>query len=294
MERFDQLGRRARLLIDGYNLLHASPFLGRDRSPGWLERARQRLLMFISERLQDGERGRTVVVFDAPRGPLTESGVGAAPGVEAIFSVGFPEADDLLERWIRMHPTPKRLEVVSADRRLGVAAERRRATWIASGDWYSRRRAAPLGGGPGAKPDLSAAAASDGGAMPRMSVSGWMAYFGLGWQVPTTAPEAAQPPENPTAERPLTPCGDRPADLPPLDKGAHRLPGPSPQPVARSVRAAVSPLERPVAPAGSPAAGPPNAGSAERSAPAPPRRRPSGPDERRRARRSLSDDDLVA
>ena len=40
------------LLIDGYNLLHASGILGRGVGPGGLERSRLALLNFVAERVE--------------------------------------------------------------------------------------------------------------------------------------------------------------------------------------------------------------------------------------------------
>jgi predicted RNA-binding protein with PIN domain len=292
MERYDQLGRRARLLIDGYNLLHASPFLGRDRSPGWLERARQRLLTFVSDRLLSGERGRTVVVFDAPRGPLSESRVGTAPGVEALFSVGFPEADDLLERWIRLHPTPKRLLVVSADRRLGVAAERRRATWVASGEWYGSRRGLSVCSGPETISAMPGDSMRVGESTPSLSLTGWLAYFGLGSVVARGGSEPTQAAGPGPVDAPHS-AEVRPSRSSTPDDGEDRRPAAPPNKALPAVRTASSSVERPVAAAGQSSAAVRANHCESRSQKSPSVRRRSGPDDRRRARRPLSDDDLV-
>jgi hypothetical protein len=46
-------------------------------------------------------------------------------GIDIRFAVGYPEADDLLEEIIADHSVPKKLAVVSSDRRVQAAARRR-------------------------------------------------------------------------------------------------------------------------------------------------------------------------
>ncbi len=54
-----------RLIIDGYNLMHAAGLALRSYGPGELEACRQRLLQLLSDRLPLTQRRRTRVVFDA-------------------------------------------------------------------------------------------------------------------------------------------------------------------------------------------------------------------------------------
>ena len=53
------------LIVDGYNLLHAAGLARMLYGPGDLERARQRLLSLLAERLRSDERRRCRIVFDA-------------------------------------------------------------------------------------------------------------------------------------------------------------------------------------------------------------------------------------
>ena len=46
------------LIIDGYNLLHASGILGRGIGPGGLERSRSALLNFLAESLDERQLDR--------------------------------------------------------------------------------------------------------------------------------------------------------------------------------------------------------------------------------------------
>lgn len=126
------------LIIDGYNLLHASGILGRGTGPGGFERSRLALLNFLVESLDAGTLARTIVVFDAALAP---------PGLPRQFAhrgllVRFAEkrhdsADELIEELIRLDPAPRRLTVVSSDHRLHRAAKRRKATPIDSDKWHA-------------------------------------------------------------------------------------------------------------------------------------------------------------
>jgi predicted RNA-binding protein with PIN domain len=125
------------LLIDGYNLLHVSGVFGRGTALTELHRSREALLAFLAVSLELGERKRTTIVFDA---------AGAPPGLPQSFSyegmnVQFARepgnADELLEKLIVAHDSPRKLVVVSSDHRVQRAARRRRATAIDSDRWWA-------------------------------------------------------------------------------------------------------------------------------------------------------------
>jgi uncharacterized protein len=127
---------KTRLLIDGYNLLFTSGMDGRGRGPRWLQRARERLLVFLHSKLPAEDIPFTVIVFDAATRPFHTGGTDeaeaasnrqAAQGIQVIFAVDYDEADDLLENMIRRHPAPKSLTVVSSDHRILKCALARRA-----------------------------------------------------------------------------------------------------------------------------------------------------------------------
>lgn len=123
------------LLIDGYNLI--APIAAPSRRPtrDWLERERKLLLSRLVERLPRRIRVRCCVVFDAANPP---PGVGDQYEVQGIlvrYSVGYPEADDLLEELITAHTSPKQLSVVSSDHRIQAAARTRGATPFESQAW---------------------------------------------------------------------------------------------------------------------------------------------------------------
>lgn len=145
-----------RLLIDGYNLMHAAGIIGRGVGPGGLERSRLALLNFVAESLDEDQRAAATVVFDARGAPRGLPPTLVHRGVTVRFAAGYEEADELIEELIRAESAPRRLTVVSADHRLQRAARRRRATAIDSEQWYAdvlRRREQRPRVVPPAKPD---------------------------------------------------------------------------------------------------------------------------------------------
>jgi len=140
------------ILIDGYNLLHASGIMGRGVGPGGLQRSRRALLNFLASTLQPEEARRTVVVFDAHDAPAGLPRSMTHDGLTIRFAVGYETADALIEELILADSAPRRLTVVSADHEIRRAARRRRARSVASDCWFAelleRRRERP----PGARP----------------------------------------------------------------------------------------------------------------------------------------------
>lgn len=130
------------LLIDGYNLLHATGIVARGFGPGTLERARLALLGFLAASIDPDERTRTTIVFDAGErlpGLPCEMEHG---GLKVLFAAGYADADTLLEELIRRHSSPRQLTVVSSDHQVQRAARRRKAGTVDSDTWYERLVAA--------------------------------------------------------------------------------------------------------------------------------------------------------
>lgn len=133
------------LLIDGYNLLHATGIFGHGRGPGTLERSRRALLDFLAATIAKEDLGKTTVVFDAKNAPPGLPKRIHHRGILVCFAPSHAEADDLIEELIRKDSAPRRLTVVSSDHRLHRAARRRRAKPLDSDVWYESmcRRPAP-------------------------------------------------------------------------------------------------------------------------------------------------------
>jgi predicted RNA-binding protein with PIN domain len=135
-----------KLLIDGYNVLFQSQLVGRGRGRQWLPAARDRLMQMLTSRLTPAELSTTQVVFDAPRVGQAPPAVTQPSGLSICYAVDHHEADDLLEKIMREHPTPKQLTVVSSDQRIRRCARAQRATSIDSQtflDHLERRPASP-------------------------------------------------------------------------------------------------------------------------------------------------------
>jgi predicted RNA-binding protein with PIN domain len=117
-----------RILIDGYNLLHAVwPAEGRQLRPRAWPRFRQRLLDRLRNRHADRD-GAVTVVFDAAGSRPGGRDQEAVGGIQVRFAAGYPSADDLIEELIRVDSAPASLTVVTDDRRLRDAARRRGCT----------------------------------------------------------------------------------------------------------------------------------------------------------------------
>ena len=131
------------LLIDGYNLMHATGIIGPGGGPGTLQRSRQALLRFLAAQLAEQDRAKTTVVFDARDAPAGLPRQLEYCGMQVCFAKNPAEADDLIEELIRADSAPKKLTVVSSDHRLHRAARRRRATAVDSDVWYEQLHRTP-------------------------------------------------------------------------------------------------------------------------------------------------------
>lgn len=128
-------------LIDGYNLMHASPLLQTGRGQKWLEKQRFRLLRALASMLTSTERSETVVVFDANESPKDLPSEYCFEGMRIRFARDHAQADDLIEEMIHSHPATQSLTVVSSDLRLQKAAKRRMASFSDSRIWFEQIQA---------------------------------------------------------------------------------------------------------------------------------------------------------
>ncbi len=126
------------LLIDGYNLLHATGIVGRGLGPGSLERSRRALLNFLCESIDPRHLPRTTIVFDSKDAPPGLPDQEKHGPMTVLYSRDFEDADAQIEFLIKADTAPRRLLVVSSDHRLQRAAARRRAQFIDSDVWYAQ------------------------------------------------------------------------------------------------------------------------------------------------------------
>ena len=114
------------VIIDGHNLLHSIHKEDRESEPAsdvWLCRIIGRYLNQINEK---GE-----IVFDGS-GPRDKSGFDNISNLEILFAGISSDADTVIEDKIKANTAPKRLTIVSSDRRLRDAARKRKATVVKS------------------------------------------------------------------------------------------------------------------------------------------------------------------
>ena len=109
-------------LVDGYNLLYALGMANRQMGLKGLERARFKMLDWLSEQHKDSSR-QVLVVFDAKNAPRSAQRRQSHRGIQIEFAVG-TFADDRIEELILEESQPKKLTVVSNDTRLRMAARR--------------------------------------------------------------------------------------------------------------------------------------------------------------------------
>lgn len=124
-----------RILIDGYNLMYASGRISRNLGPDGLRKLRHRFLTEIASALDPVDAHQTTIVFDANDAPQHLSSRTRHKGLDVIFAVGEPSADEYLENLIKDHPNPRQLLVVSTDNRVRLAASKRRAR-VSTSDEY--------------------------------------------------------------------------------------------------------------------------------------------------------------
>lgn len=120
------------LVIDGYNLMHASGHAPARSGPGDWQRSRERFLLWAWKRIPDSLRERTIIVFDAGETDNRYIGLSTFRELRLLYSPQGLEADDVIEDLIASHSAPKRLQVVSSDHRLHKAARARKATCLDS------------------------------------------------------------------------------------------------------------------------------------------------------------------
>jgi predicted RNA-binding protein with PIN domain len=113
-----------RYLIDGYNLLYAIGLLHQKSKPQSLKRARLRLLDLLHHCFGTLSPQLTIV-FDSPRDPEGKQKEYEYQGIHVRFAVEDGTADDLIESIIGQCPSPDLLSVVSDDRRIQHAADRK-------------------------------------------------------------------------------------------------------------------------------------------------------------------------
>jgi len=109
------------VLIDGYNLLRAVQNLSEQS----FNITDVQLCLVLSEYLYRIKK-KGCIVFDGT-GPRDKTAFKNIRNLEVVFSGSSREADDIIEEQVLENTAPKRLIVVSSDRRIKTAAKKRKA-----------------------------------------------------------------------------------------------------------------------------------------------------------------------
>jgi uncharacterized protein len=125
-----------RWLIDGYNVMHAGGRLGTKLGRDGFKRARRRFLDDLAAALAADLAEHTTVVFDASVHPGDFALDGGYRGLTVVFALGDENADARIEQLIASHSNPRTLTVVSSDRRIRLAAARRRARCLTAEQYW--------------------------------------------------------------------------------------------------------------------------------------------------------------
>ena len=118
------------LIIDGYNLLRAVQNLS-EQTAGVADTQ----ICHIISRYLTLTKSRGAIIFDGV-GPRDKTGFNNVANLEVVFSGRSKEADDIIEKLVLQNSAPRSLTVVSSDRRIKSAANKKKATAINSIDFW--------------------------------------------------------------------------------------------------------------------------------------------------------------
>jgi predicted RNA-binding protein with PIN domain len=119
------------LIIDGYNLLRAVQNLTEQS----FNITDIQLCQIVGEYLYRIKK-KGSVVFDGV-GPRDKSGFNNLFNLQVVFSGTSHEADDVIEKLILENTAPKSLSVISSDRRIKTAANKRKADAVDCVDFWT-------------------------------------------------------------------------------------------------------------------------------------------------------------
>ncbi len=114
------------IIIDGHNLLHSIVNISEEA-----ESINDVQLCWIISRFLRAIRKQGEIIFDGT-GPRDKSQFDNIANLEVLFAGLGSDADTVIENKIKASTAPKRLTVVSSDRRLRDSARKRRATTVKS------------------------------------------------------------------------------------------------------------------------------------------------------------------
>ena len=120
------------ILIDGYNLLHSIQKTSEDLESITDVQLCNIISRYLVRIAEDGE-----IIFDGI-GPPEKSAFDNINKLEVIFAGRTSDADSVIEDKIKTSTAPKKLTVVSSDRRIRRAARARKAVSVKSDVFWGR------------------------------------------------------------------------------------------------------------------------------------------------------------
>lgn len=133
-----------KIIIDGYNLIHAVPDLAAEMAAS-LEQAREQLLRLLKSYCLS-KRVQITVVFDGTLPPLGIDPPQPGKNLKVVFSRAPFKADPLIKKMVRDESKKKSLTVVSNDSDIRKYALGQLAKVLSTDEFYARltKRSAKL------------------------------------------------------------------------------------------------------------------------------------------------------
>lgn len=155
------------IIIDGHNLLHAIYKTEEDSEVI----SDVGLCRIVGEYLKlTGQKGE--IIFDGT-GPRDKSGFDDISNLEVFFAGLGTDTDTVIEDKIKANTAPKRLTIVSSDRRLRKAARARKATSVKSEAFWDNMQKQLSRKRPAKEPAEKRRGLSEG------ETKQWLEFFGL-------------------------------------------------------------------------------------------------------------------
>ncbi|MHC4086582.1 MAG: NYN domain-containing protein [Planctomycetota bacterium] len=155
------------IIIDGHNLLHSIVKLSDED-----ESINDVKLCWIISRYLRAIRKQGEIIFDGT-GPRDKSQFDNIANLEVLFAGLGSDADTVIENMIKANTAPKRLSIVSSDRRLREAARTRRATAVKSEVFWDNLQKQLKRKKPVKEPEAKRAGLSES------ETRQWLEFFGI-------------------------------------------------------------------------------------------------------------------
>jgi|UniRef100_A0A7C5ER84 predicted RNA-binding protein with PIN domain len=123
------------LIIDGYNLIRQSPWLGPLDAED-LEAGREALISCLADYRRKRPGHLITLVFDGWQGGSPWESRDLRQGIRVVYSRRGERADEVIKRLL--HREKARAVLVSSDRELKTAADQVGAVWVSASEFESR------------------------------------------------------------------------------------------------------------------------------------------------------------